>query len=370
MYQSTDNKNFTHGRAHINNGKLYYYLLQEIRGNERPLYLQVIDLDIFIEPFRVSLTSPFDGETYNVGETIPISADAIDENGSISKVEFRVNGVFYGDDTTAPYSVDWTPNTEGAYTIQAVAYNGSAQTVLSSEIIVNLEVNDPTDLTGDIYNLRNLSNGKYMLGVTGSGAFIESDYVDDIGLNFTFVKVNVGGTDYYNIVNELRGVMRANGSPGTIVNTLFSPPDSSNDKIWTATYNPADGGYYQFSVKDSANYLYWDSATSAYLNGPVTDDRSKWVVGSITLSTNNVDANTLSIKVYPNPANNKFTIAFKGFNNATVAIYDILGKPVYSNSTNGNSIQVEKNNHFKSGIYLIKVVDDLQRVYHTKLVIK
>ena len=88
------------------------------------------------------------------------------------------------------------------------------------------------------------------------------------------------------------------------------------------------------------------------------------------LSVKNNDLKTASVKVYPNPANNNFTIALNGFNSASVTICDILGKPVYRNKTNASSIQIENDGRFKSGMYLIKVVTENQRVYHNKLVIK
>ena len=156
VYQPTTGRTFRHGRVYIADGKLYYYLMESGHSDDtRPLYLQTIDLDIVQDPFRVSLTSPFDDETYDIGETVSISADAVDENGSISKVAFLVNGTLFGEDTIEPYALDWTPTTEGAYDIQAVAYNANNETVTSNEITVNVEIDDPTDLSGDIYRLKN-----------------------------------------------------------------------------------------------------------------------------------------------------------------------------------------------------------------------
>ena len=46
VYQATSGRSFDHGRVHIANGKLYYYLMEKKSGNAQPLYLQIIDLDI------------------------------------------------------------------------------------------------------------------------------------------------------------------------------------------------------------------------------------------------------------------------------------------------------------------------------------
>jgi hypothetical protein len=374
VYEATGGKTFDHGQVYIANGKLYYYLMEQGSGNALPLYLQIIDLGIVQDPFRVSLTSPFDGETYNVDDTVQISADAVDENGTISKVEFRVNGAYFAEDTTEPFSVNWTPTADGAYTIQAVAYNASSATVSSTEITVNAQTFDPNDLTGQVYRLKNVETQKYLKS-SGSNV-VESDYVEgDNALNWTFVETNVSGTDYYNIDSEVNGVLRGAGSAAgnAIISTGKAPPTSDVDKVWTAYYIEAEEAY-RFGVKDGNNYLYQDVGAYYNQSANLTDARSKWKLelasSAPLLSVDDNILATSSVKVYPNPTDKKFTIVFTGFSSAKVAIYDILGKPVYVNSTNGNSIEVDNVSRFKSGIYLVKVTDDFQKVYYTKLVIK
>ncbi|WP_396600658.1 BNR-4 repeat-containing protein [Algibacter sp. R77976] len=373
VYEATTGRTFDHGRVHINNGKVYYYLMENKSGNAQPLYLQIIDLDIVQEPFRVSVTSPFDGATYNVDDTVRLSANAIDENSSISKVEFRVNGAFYDEDSTAPYTIDWLPNAIGAYTIQAVAYNASNETVSSNEIVVNIEIFNPNDLTGQVYRLKNMETQKYLKS-SGSNV-VESDYVEgDDALNWTFVKSTVGGTEYYNIDSEVNGVLRGAGSGAgnAIISTGRTSPNTDVDKVWTANYIEAEKAY-RFSVKDGNNYLYHEGVDE-YLNktANITDARSKWKVelasnAPLSIADNNFASN--SIKVYPNPADGNFTILLDGLQNADVVIYNMLGKAVYKNKINSNRIEIENKNRFTPGLYLIKVIGDNKYVYSSKLVI-
>ncbi|CAN0352043.1 unnamed protein product, partial [Ectocarpus sp. 4 AP-2014] len=175
VYQATSGKTFDHGRVHIANGKLYYYLMEKKTGNAQPLYLQIIDLGIVEDPFRVNLSSPFNGETYYVDDTIQLSANAIDQNGSISKVEFSVNGTVVDEDFTEPYSIDWTVTQEGAYNIKAVAYNADNNSATSNEITINAVLFDPTNLSDKIYRLKNVATGKYLKS-SGSNV-IASDYI-------------------------------------------------------------------------------------------------------------------------------------------------------------------------------------------------
>ena len=48
VYQENSGRTFDHGRVHIADGKLYYYLMENSSGNAQPLYLKIIDLDITI----------------------------------------------------------------------------------------------------------------------------------------------------------------------------------------------------------------------------------------------------------------------------------------------------------------------------------
>ena len=65
VYEATSGKTFDHGQIYINNGKLYYYLMEKGSGNALPLYLQVIDLDI--PPTDPTLPNNFTIEA--IGET-------------------------------------------------------------------------------------------------------------------------------------------------------------------------------------------------------------------------------------------------------------------------------------------------------------
>lgn len=365
VYQPTTGRTFRHGRVYIADGKLYYYLMESGHSDDtRPLYLQIIDLDIIQEPFRVSLTSPFNDETYNVGETIPLSADAVDENGSISKVAFLLNGVLFGEDITAPYTLDWIPETEGSYDIQAVAYNANNETVTSNEITVNIEIDDPTDLSGDIYRLKNFVTGKYLM--SDGSAVVTSDTGDGVVSEWEFIASGSG--DYYNIDNGERGILRfAGGSAGTMISTNFTPPKVDVDKIWTVI--PNTDGTYTFETRNVNRYLY-HHADGTIIHSSMNDDRAKWLVEFLTLSTSDIELNTFLTKIFPNPTEDAFTIQLKSVSKASVLIYNMLGKIIYEDTMDSDRIDITNNGRFKSGLYLIKVTDDNQKVFHSKLMIR
>lgn len=368
IYQATTGRTFSHGKVHIIDGKLHYYLMENASGSARPLYLQIIDLDIVVDPFRVSLTAPFDGETYDIGQTIQILADAADDNGSISRVEFMVDGTLLGTDTTTPYSLDWAPTVEAAYTVEAVAYNATNNTVTSNPITVNWRMDDPNDLTGDIYRIKNFVTGQYMHSV-GADVVESIDGINTVSGDKEWEIVQVG--NFYNIESKRtdRGVLRAAGSPpNDVINTGFVAPREDSDKQFTVIYNSSDNTY-QFQTRNGGNYIY-HNPNGIIEHVPNSGDRSKWIVESTTLSTSEVNDKISDIKIFPNPAKDEFSIVMNQNSGASVAIYDMLGKLVYQKTINSNRIDISNKGRFKTGMYLVKVIDSDSKVYHSKLVIK
>ena len=87
-------------------------------------------------PPTVSITYPSNGANITTGSDITITADASDSDGSISQIEFFVDGSSLGIDNSNPYEMDWTINT-GTYNITAVATDNSSATTTSIAITVN-----------------------------------------------------------------------------------------------------------------------------------------------------------------------------------------------------------------------------------------
>jgi hypothetical protein len=373
VYQANSGRSFDHGRVHINNGKLYYYLMERKTGSAQPLYLQIIDLDIKQEPFRVSLTSPFSEQTYTVDETIQISANAINQNGNVTKVEFTLNGDYLGEDATEPYSTNWTPLTEGAFTIQAIAYNDKNETVSSSVRTINTKIFDPTELVGKTYRLKNVATKKYLK--VSEANVVESDYeAQNNALNWKFVKTSVDGIEYYNIDSEQRGILRATGAgvDYTIISTTKEPPSADVDKVWNVYYNEDDNTY-RFEARSHDRYLYHQNDGAFYnLNTEDTNSRNKWILelaNEAPLNVKSKEIDRYSVNIYPNPTKDNFTFFFKGLLKVNMKIYDILGKVVYEKQTSKQSISIENNNKFSSGIYMVKIIGDNKKVLNTKLII-
>ena len=412
VYQATTGKTFDHGQVHIADGKLYYYMMENASGSAQPLYLQIIDLDIAIVPFRVSLTSPFDGETYDVDETIQISADAIDENGSISKVEFMVNGSLFGEDLSEPYALDWTPDTEGAYTVQAVAYNANNETVSSNEITVNIQFFDSTGqpcpelwLEPNVYKIATCGLAGSELYMTINVATGQLEWAAEITTG------PAEATQLWTVTNhrqpasggyvEITADLTAIGAgPWTMIVDQSTYDGSGSDpeiRVSARTGVPIsdtsdeDYGYDQFQRRkvngwtgDGNNALFAKPPGQGNLRYSVTPmaagDQVRFQNGGTisplryifaeALSTEEFEDNAFTAKIFPNPAKDEFTIWLNGEHNANIEIYNMLGKVVYKDTMTSNRIDIATNGRFKPGIYFIKLIEENQRVFHSKLIFR
>ena len=98
-------------------------------------------------PPTIALTSPSSGGVFMPNAPVTLAATATDlalggGPGAVSKVEFFNGSTSLGVDTTAPYSLNWTPPSSGTYTITAQATDDESATATSSAATI-------TVLTGD-----------------------------------------------------------------------------------------------------------------------------------------------------------------------------------------------------------------------------
>ncbi len=378
VYEATSGKRFRKGQVYIYGGKLYYYLLENNsldNDDTQPTYLQIIDLNIQTgpQPFAVNMLTPTNAQTFKQGQNVQLYANATTDEGELTKVEFYINGSLYQEDTTSPYLLNWTPSAIGNYTIKAKAYNSGGNNIESSEITITINPVDKTDLTGDTYRLKNVATGQFLQAQTASATPV---LMNSSGIGQDKEWVLTKSTTFYNIDSEVTGILRATGSGFTpayaVVNTTKASPATDSDKVWTVHYIETDDTY-RFEGGTGSRFLYHDIDGNVYTSSvPDTDARSKWqaISTSQPLSVSDKEFKSSSIKIYPNPAEDKFTIAFQNSDKIkSIEIYNILGKRVYKKTSKSNVLEVE-NTGFKTGIYLIKAFSEDNQEFHSKLIIK
>lgn len=259
----------------------------------------------------------------------------------------------------------------GAYRVKG----GRAQFRWANTTYQKAEVPDngtPPSTSDDIYRLRNVATGKFLTAVGNSAtATTMTDTGEAPNTHWTFVESGA----YFNIDNEANNIdaLRAiNANPYLVVSTAKDSPTTDTDKSWTIHYNDSNDTY-RFESRFDGRYLYHE------VNGDVThkiaqetDDRSVWeaISTSESLSVADVKLGSSSIKIYPNPVEDRFVITFDGFRNTKVRINDMLGKVIYQTSTKDDRIELSKADGFSSGLYIIQVSNENGQTINKKLVMK
>jgi beta-glucanase (GH16 family) len=124
-------------------------------------------------PPVVTITSPANNSSYSSGSTISINANAIDADGSVSKVEFYNGSTLLGTDNTSPYSFAWANVIAGTYSLTAKATdnNGASTTSSAVAITVNPVFNCNQVIWSDEFNGTSVDQTKWIYQ-TGDGCNI------------------------------------------------------------------------------------------------------------------------------------------------------------------------------------------------------
>lgn len=106
----------------------------------------------------------------------------------------------------------------------------------------------------------------------------------------------------------------------------------------------------------------------------------KFSINTIWLKEANVDVVTAAesiklngdrlIEIYPNPANETFTIALNGLGKADIAIYNMGGKLMYRKTAEEPKTQIAVGSGYRPGLYLVKVTDEQFGTYCKKLIVR
>ncbi|WP_165823942.1 Ig-like domain-containing protein [Pseudochryseolinea flava] len=91
-----------------------------------------------------SISSPTNNATFTPGSTIAITATAVDSDGTISKVEFYQGTTKLGEDTSSPYTFNWTNVAAGSYALTTKATDNLGATGTSTVVNVGVGNANPT----------------------------------------------------------------------------------------------------------------------------------------------------------------------------------------------------------------------------------
>ncbi len=249
----------------------------------------------------VAVTSPISGTTFLIGDTVTITADASDIDGTVTKVEFLIDGTVIGEDTTAPYAINWVAEI-GDRTITARATdNGNAET-LSSQISILVETDGPPPPTVSIISPTNGST--HITGQSISITAIASDANGTVTKVAFYVDASLIGEDTnapYTIdwiategVHSLTAIATDNDGATTTSSAIsVTVENDGGGGNCDAPQYTEGGGYVEGSQVQNDGNLYeckpwpftgWcNGSAAAYAPGTGTDWADAWeLVGECT----------------------------------------------------------------------------------------
>ena len=310
-------------------------------GDGRTATAYIRDNDINTPP-AVTLTGPADGAAFRDPTAIGLAAEASDVDGTVTRVDFYVNGVLLSTDTNAPYAASWSGMACGAYTLTARATDNMGAVTTSQPVTVSIDrtpvirltaqdtvAAEPGTDTGTIMvNRLNNTNGDVVVAYTVSGTATPG--VDYAALPGT-VTIPAGVTAVPLVIQPLDDALQEPvetvivalssnsayflGDPRSAV--VYIKDDETNLPPAVALTSPADGAL----IVNPTNVLLSANATDAdgavarvdfYVNGSclATDTNAPYAVtwsgmmqGTYTLTakaTDNLGAVTVSAPVTVN----------------------------------------------------------------------
>ena len=131
------------------------YMLIAVDANGVPSVAKMVTVRGNVSP-TAALTQPANGATFTAPATVGIAANATDGDGTVAKVEFFNGSNKLGEDTTAPYTYNWTGVPVGSYTITARATDNLGATTTSAARTITVSAGN----TPPTVNITSPANGE------------------------------------------------------------------------------------------------------------------------------------------------------------------------------------------------------------------
>ncbi|GAA4814700.1 T9SS type A sorting domain-containing protein [Litoribaculum gwangyangense] len=193
--------------------------------------------------------------------------------------------------------------------------------------------------------------------------------IEEIGNNAGTVEVWINGIK--------QTLNNPNGAPSEIVECKTDDDPDYNDNIGIdersvyAKFGIYGGGKCPWDITSRIHNLKaFNDGASAVQSLNSTIPQSRTLSTSDVVDFGNEIVMDKFIKVFPNPVNDSFTINLENIQRAKVTITDLLGKTVYRTTTENPILELDKDDRFKSGMYIISVKDEFDKIYTSKLIIK
>ncbi len=179
-------------------------------------------------PPTVTLNSPAEGTVFSPGTSINLLASASDQTadgstGSVTSVDFLVNGAILNTDLSAPYSFTWTPQA-GSYSVSARATDSDGASTTTTPITLEVRNARPS-VTAALLTPSSTSFTDELIKITGLTS-IDPDS-DPVSLSYQW-QYSVDGSTFTDSATD--------------TTASLSPNDSRSGKLWRCRITPSDSG--------------------------------------------------------------------------------------------------------------------------------
>ncbi len=271
-----------------------------------------------------TVTSPADGATFTTLDPISLSATASDSDGSVSQVEFFVNGQSAGVDASSPYQVSYTPAADGSYSLTATATDNGGATGTSQPVSFTVSTGGGTPLPmTNVINLSTVAQGPKTKAVAEVVVTSSSG-----GVSGALVEVSWSG-DY---TGTASGSTASNGA------VTFETPSIRNAANFTITINNITKSGYTW---DQAN-----SQTSASVGSA-----GRFAAPEVT---ENRETGIWQIDAYPNPASDVLNFRQSQALPVQVKVFSFTGQVLMIRNDDRSRFEVNVSNLAK-GVYYYHV---------------
>jgi len=243
-------------------------------------------------PPVISITSPSSGGIVTAGAGTTITVNASSPTGTIASVQIYANGILIGTVSSPPYTISWTPQSAGVYTLTAITTDNSGETTTSTAVIVEA-VTSNGGLGNTVYF------GQYQ-GLKDSGLFAFA-IVD--GLYGAYIAHSSGAatatTAFYSDLNvSAAGSFSGSSISGTasvtgVTGTLTPSQDMFIGTVTQTGGNSVASGYYTGSISgvaasqvaaivgaDGEIMVYVKSGSFADAGGSTVDSSGKFTIAT------------------------------------------------------------------------------------------
>ncbi len=131
----------------VNKGRIQNYVFSSVAANHTVVVEYAIGEDYYGGTDNalplVQLTSPVANASFTAPAVIALAANATDEDGTITKVEFYADNLLLNTDLTAPYEATWNNVPAGTYKVTAKATDSRSATKTSTAVTVTVNPANP-----------------------------------------------------------------------------------------------------------------------------------------------------------------------------------------------------------------------------------